>query len=234
MEAVNETVNERLKREAAQKRSVTTRRRLLGRVGAAVGAEVLDQATGGHVTKAILGLAGIGKETPTASKTTLEKLLDKGIKPTRAYFGDIKIIKGLPDYGMLGVHDQPIVNQPTTSKPFDWLNIETWNGVNVKDVNEFVVQNALFIDGGDNADSPKDTKRVTGEWMVGTVGTNVLGFKDEQPDYVSYGSTTGKLVIPISGQFKSISITDKGVLVGGTTEPLPMSEFGKVKLPPSK
>lgn len=226
--AINETINERLRREAAQKKAGRTRRSVLKGLKALVVAEIADQLlTGGRVTKALLAS---NKETSTTPKTTLEKLLDRGIKPTRAYIGDVKIIKGLQDYGILQVHDQPyVISRPT--RIFPWLNIETWNGTNVKGVNEFIIQNALFLDGGDNADSPKDTKRATGEWMVGIVGTDMSGFKDEQPDYVSYGSTTGKLVVPVSGQFRKINITEKGVAVEGIKEPLPMSEFGKVRLP---
>lgn len=200
--ALKETVNERLKRETAQRRSGTTRRNLLKGAGALLAAEVADQVlTGGRVTKALIAA---NKEPLKTFQTPYEVLVEKGIKPSRIQLGEIRVIKSVNGIS-LKAHSGP----NTESDPTDWSQIQKWNGINIPN-GEFVYKNALLVE-GENTD-PQGSKGEKGLWLVGNAG--IVNLRAEEPRYISYSAQTAGLVIPVSGFFyKVVAFDEKGVTI---------------------
>jgi len=174
---------------------------------------------------AVIGIgvaAGVGigiptvlrkEDSPAQVKTPYEILLDKGIVPKEIYIGNIKISKelnGIP----LNVRSETNVESIVTS----WLDIETYNGTNIKDVNEFIIKNCLFVE-GQNVD-PAGSKGKKGLWIVGSV--------NEEPRFISYSSITGSFVKPDGGAFQKVAEFSKAGLKTTTGEMFKPDQIGIV------
>jgi len=150
----------------------------------------------------------------TSEKTILDLLIEKGIEPKQVYVGDIKITKG--SNGMM-LNVRSATNTTQESSTTSWLNIEKFNGVNIKYVNEFTIKNCILSEGA-YPDDPTGTKGQKGSWIVANIGTDSLGAKKEEIKFISFSSATSSLVKTIEGgrfqnvaQFSKHGITtDKG------------------------
>lgn len=157
-------------------------------------------------------LAPDNEETGSTEKTILDKLIEKGIEPKEVYVGDIKITKGANGQ-MLNVRSATNTSQESLTT--SWLNIEKFNGIDIKYINEFIVKNCLLVEGA-YPDDPTGTKGEKGLWIVGNVGTDTLGVKNEGIKFISFSFATSSLVKTIEGgRFQNITRFDKD---GITTE----------------
>lgn len=193
-----------------------SRRTLLKQAGVVVGA--------GVVSGIGLGALALRENAPEAPKSTLEILLEQGVMPTNIFLGEIKITKGKNGI-MLNVRSAPNIGQDSSVS--SWLNIEKFNGVDIKDVSEFLIKNALLVE-GQFVDNPAGTKGEKGLWIVGNVDINTLGVKKEEPKYISYSSSTGELVTRLNGEFHKISQVEKSGITTTTGQKIPSSEIGLV------
>lgn len=178
---------------------------------------------------AIGGIIGETLTQPQPEKTSyellFEKLQEKGIKTSdmQIHLGEMKIIKGTPK-SMLNVRSAPNL---TNSEITEWLNIVSWNGKDISSVNEFTNSNFLFVE-GENPDDPTGTKGKKGLWGVALVGTNTLGIKKKDIRFISYSSSTGSLVVPISGEFHTLTESSKDGVVIDKGQKIPANKLGVI------
>lgn len=194
-----------------------SRRRLLGQAAAVL---VTGTAIGAGVG---IPLALRKEDQPETSKTTLELLLEKGIEPKEIYTGDIKISKGNRGI-MLSVRSE--TNNLSGARVTDWVNIETWDGVNVRYVDEFTIKKCLLVE-GQYMDDATGNKGEKGLWIVGNVGTDVLGAKSEGPKFISKSSSTGSHVEFMGGELEKIVRFDKTGVVTDKQR-IPANQIGLV------
>lgn len=161
---------------------------------------------GGLAAMGVVGAIGFKsfiEHNPDNPENLFEALLQKGISPVQIHLGDIEITKG--DGIMLNVRSS--TNAATESSTTQWLNIEKWNGENIRYGNSFIIKNCPMVEGQNT--SPQGSRGEKGLWIPGLVETNALGAKKEDLKFVSYSSNTARLVRALGGEFHPVLRIDK-------------------------